>query len=121
MMNITLLLIGFCVFSGATAQIALKRGIQLLGVSSLFPPSPAMFKALTTPLVLLGITLYVLNFLSWLMVLSRVDLTFAYPLLSLAVLVVAFISWGLGWEAFSLQRLIGTILVLFGSWMILRT
>ena len=52
---------------------------------------PRLLRAATNPFVVGGAVAYALSFALWLIVLTRVDLSYAYPLLSMGyVLVVVF-------------------------------
>lgn len=102
----------FCVLLSSVAQIALKRGMA--------PPPNASdlggtyLHALTSPMVWLGLGLYGLSTLLWLWVLSRLDVSLAYPLVSLGFVVtmVAGVVW-LG-EPFSWVRVAACTLIVIG-------
>ncbi|MCP4924144.1 MAG: 4-amino-4-deoxy-L-arabinose transferase, partial [bacterium] len=50
---------------------------------------PITLKALQNPGILGGLTCYVLSVAIWIMALSRVEVSFAYPILSVGYVVVA--------------------------------
>jgi multidrug transporter EmrE-like cation transporter len=58
-----------------------------------------------------GLTCYVLSVVLWIIALSRVDVSIAYPMLSLGYVVTAIGAWYLFGEALSFQRLFAVILV----------
>jgi len=51
---------------------------------------PIGVKVALNPFVMAGILCYVMSVIVWLMVLSRVDVSYAYPLLSAGYIVTAF-------------------------------
>ena len=94
-MNRYLPLIIFGVLLNACAQIALKQGMRQVGTFAFLPENffPILAKVGMNPYILTGLACYVVSVLVWLMVLSRVDVTFAYPLLSIGYIVTAVAGW----------------------------
>jgi multidrug transporter EmrE-like cation transporter len=56
----------------------------------------------------------------WIVGLSRVDVSIAYPMLSLGYVVNAFAAWYLFGEILSLQRLVGIGIILIGVVVLTR-
>ena len=56
----------------------------------------------------------------WIIGLSRVDVSVAYPMLSLGYVVNAFAAWYLFGEVLSMQRLIGIGIILIGVAILAR-
>jgi len=101
------------------AQILMKMGMnQLAGLHV----DVQFFKAVvSSPKAVSGVFLYAVAFIIWLIVLSRMELTFAYPLLSLSVVFVAIISWIFMEETFNISRLFGMFLTILGAWLVVRS
>lgn len=57
----------------------------------------------------------------WILGLSRVDVTIAYPMLSLGYVVNAFLAWYLFGEVLSIQRLVGIAIILVGVLVLARS
>jgi multidrug transporter EmrE-like cation transporter len=117
MKTLALSLAVFCVLLSAGAQIAMKRGMQA-------PPGADIgatyLHALGSPLVWLGLVLYGASAVLWLWVLSRLDVSLAYPLVSLGfVLTFVLGVWWLG-EPFSWARLAGCTLIVAGVVVLAR-
>jgi multidrug transporter EmrE-like cation transporter len=98
------------------AQFSLKAGMSSEAVrASLAQP----FSIKTTPLILfnghivLGFLLYGLGAVVWLMVLSRWEVSKAYPIVGLGFLFTALVGYWLG-EAVSVYRLAGIALICVG-------
>ncbi len=108
---VPLLLAVVCVCLSAAAQLLMKVGMRPAvdaGVGSSY------LQALTSPWVWGGLSLYGLSAVAWLWVLSRLDVSLAYPLVSLGfVLTMAAGVFWLG-EPWSWQRLAGAALILAG-------
>jgi len=98
-------------------QISIKQSIlnfqDAAGGTVYFGMATAV-PILTAPLTLLGLVLYAVSAVFWISALSRVELSYAYPLLGAGYVLVSVVSWKLWGEAFGLQRLIGTLVVALG-------
>jgi len=76
-------------------QILLKLGMNRIGIVSLngFGGLWQLFSAIfKSPLVLFGLFLYVVSAVVWLVVLSSVDLSFAYPFIGSSYVFVLILS-----------------------------
>ena len=73
------------------------------------------------PIVLAGLTLFVVSMGSHLVVLSKVELSFAYPFLSLAYVLVAVWSYFLFGENLNAYRIAGIALICIGTVLISRS
>lgn len=108
-----LVLAVICVCLSAGAQLAMKMGMRPAGDAAA-SVGGSYWQALTSPWVWGGMALYGLSAVAWLWVLSRLDVSLAYPLVSLGFVLTmgAGILW-LG-EPWSWQRLAGAALILAG-------
>ena len=114
----------FTAFTNAAAQIMLKQGMISLG--PLAPDGPAtafslvalVLKVVFTPWVFFGLVTFVISMASHLFVLSKVELSFAYPFLSLAYVAVALASWWLFTEDLNVWRVGGIALICAGTVLI---
>lgn len=110
-------LILFTVLTNAVAQILLKKGMLALGEFdlSLSGIASALPKVALNPFVILGLGTFVVSMGSHLVVLSRVDLSFAYPFLSLAYVVVAIYAYVIFREDVNAWRMLGIGLICLGT------
>jgi multidrug transporter EmrE-like cation transporter len=124
------LLIIFSVVLGVGGQIALKYGVGVASnqtssriVHSLDPRSIVTFlqSAATNKFVILGFILYLVSALSWLIILSRVDLSFAYPLISIGYIIIVVLSRFIFDEPVTSFRIAGTALVCAGVFLLMRS
>ncbi|WP_066269316.1 SMR family transporter [Hydrogenophaga palleronii] len=114
MKSIALGLALFCVLLSSAAQLAMKRGMAASGATSAADVGSTYLQALGSPLVWLGLVLYGASAVLWLWVLSRLDVSVAYPLVSLGfVVTLALGVWWLG-EPFSWLRVAGCTLIVVG-------
>jgi drug/metabolite transporter (DMT)-like permease len=71
-------------------------------------------------MVLLGLLCYAISLVFWLGALSRVELSRAYPMLSIGYIAVFIFSGPLLGESMSLLKLLGTLLVVGGLFLVMR-
>jgi drug/metabolite transporter (DMT)-like permease len=108
---------------GVTGQIILKRGLAQLGPLTLTPDTlvGVVISCALNPLIVIGLAVTVSGTFFWLIALSRVDLSFAYPFASLNYVFVLAGSWLLLGEALSPVRLIGVLAICAGVCLVART
>ena len=82
---------------------------------------PTVFRIVFNPWVFLGLTTFVVSMASHLVVLSRVDLSFAYPFLSLAYVVVAVVAWFLFKEEIGAYKIAGIAFICIGTVLIAQS
>lgn len=102
----------------AIAQIILKLGIGDLNTQS--GAVNFLIKALLSPGVILGLGLYGLGALLWLIVLSKEDVSFAFPLVSFAYVIAIVLSAVILKETITPGKIIGTLLIMAGIATIAR-
>ncbi|MCK4396367.1 EamA family transporter [candidate division WOR-3 bacterium] len=105
-----------CILINVAGQSSIKYGASAAGKLSLDfnqlgPFFVAVFKQ---PFILLGFILYGIGAFFWIGALSRIELSFAYPMLSVSYVLILLISWKFFGEAISLYRIFGIILIAAG-------
>ncbi len=114
----------FTVFTNAAAQMMLKQGMITLegvapaGHSGVIGIVTLLFKIIFHPWVFAGLCTFVISMASHLYVLSKVELSFAYPFLSLAYVIVAVAAWWLFSEDLNPWRIAGIGLICIGTVLI---
>jgi drug/metabolite transporter (DMT)-like permease len=77
-------------------QVTLKLGmtqVGRIGPEVFAQPLQIVTRVLTTPMVVGGLSLYVLGAVAWLAVLSRVPLSLAHPTLALSFVLTPMLAW----------------------------
>ncbi len=101
-------LIALSVAMGVGGQTAIKLGVSRPSATGLEISLPSVIQViLGSPLVLLGLAMYGVGGLSWVLVLSRMDLSYAYPFLALNFVLVALVAWLLLGESIPGLRWLG--------------
>ncbi len=116
-MNAYIPLILFTVLTNAAAQLMLKRGMT--GVGNLDVGGDGLvstvFRVVFNPFVFAGLATFVVSMASHLIVLSKVQISYAYPFLSLAYVVVAVYAYFVFQEDLSPARIAGIGLIMLGT------
>jgi uncharacterized membrane protein len=119
MFGIGLLII--CIFLGAFGQISMKTGMNQIdkidSVSDILNPSKIILIT-TNTFVIFGLLLYFFGAFLWLAAMSTLDISFMYPMLSLAYLLTSFMAVLFLGEQVSVIKWAGTILVVIGCLLI---
>jgi drug/metabolite transporter (DMT)-like permease len=105
---------GICL--NALAQLLLKKGTNTIGAIHLTAENwfPIGLKLATQLPIIGGLTCYVISVFVWIIGLSRVDVTIAYPLLSLGYIINAIGAWYFLGEAVSAQRVLAIFVIIIG-------
>ena len=110
----------FTVFTNAAAQLMLKYGMMQLSPISFAGVNPLVkiLQIVFSPWVFFGLCTFVISMASHLFVLSKVELSFAYPFLSLAYVIVAVLAWMLFKEDLNALRVGGIAFICLGTILI---
>ena len=106
----------------AGAQLLLKAGTNALGVITLTRDNwfSMLWRMAHTGPFIAGVACYGVSLLVWIMGLSRVPVSIAYPLLSLAYIINAIAAYFLFGEAMTVMRWLGLGLIIVGVFLIAR-
>ncbi|WP_077003480.1 multidrug efflux SMR transporter [Variovorax sp. KK3] len=105
------------VLLNSAAQLMLKAGAKSLGhvsMGSLASLMSAAWTAGTQPWVLLGLVCYFISAGLWILALTRVDVTVAYPMLSMGYVIAAVLAWQIFGEPLTANRVLGIAIILVG-------
>lgn len=119
--NYILILVSVCI--SVAAQTLLKSGMKEIGkidTVSLPVLLPLIWTMGTNVFVIAGLSMYVIGTFIWLILLSRLDLSFLYPFGALQYLLIFIVSYFLLGEQIKLARIIGVAVVLGGIFIISR-
>ncbi len=111
------------VFLNAIAQLLLKAGTNAVG-SFEFSASnllPVGWKLATQPFIVAGLGCYVISVVVWIMALSRVEVSIAYPMLSVGYVLNAAAAWYLFGEAVTPMRIVGIGVIILGVFIVARS
>lgn len=116
------LMIVLCVFLGSAGQLSLKHGMGAVGRFGGDTQLLAAFgRAFSNPFVVVGFLCYGLSSLIWMVILSRVPLSWAYPMISMGYVIVVVLSRVLLKEDVSAVRFAGTLVICAGVVLVSRS
>ena len=120
--------VSFClvltgVLLNAAAQLLLKAGTNRIGefAFNLDNLVPIASKAATSAPILAGLSCYAVSVVVWVMALSRVPVSIAYPMLSIGYVVNALAAWWLFGESLAMQKLVGIGFIVIGVFLVARS
>lgn len=113
----------FTVMTNAAAQLMLKYGMMQLGPLSFAGVNPILkiLQIVFSPWIFLGLCTFVISMASHLFVLSKVELSFAYPFLSLAYVAVAVFAYFIFREDLNALRIAGIGFICVGTVLIAQS
>lgn len=106
---------------GTTGQILLKASMNRIGKvgsDEISQPLPLILRLITDPMLIAAALLYFMGFVLWLVVLSQLELSKAYPILALSYCFVTLASWFIFGEHVSALRWAGVAVVCVGVVMV---
>ena len=123
MTNLQLIVILITVFMSACAQLLLKLGMNKAeSGSGLFDNGiSSLFQTLFSPLVFSGLAVYAVSVLAWLWVLSKVDLSIAYPFVGISFIFTLLFGIFLLDESLNAFKIIGTLMIAVGCFFVAKS
>jgi len=109
----------FAIFFNAFANILIKIGMVKVGRTEGW--IKLLAKAVAQPALLGGILSFALALIAYSLVLTRMNLSIAYPIMiSMGLIIVVFASHFLLNEAITPLQIAGFVLIIAGVWMVAR-
>ena len=104
------------------AQLCLKQGMLSIGSADMNANAlvEMAMKAILNPFIIIGMLCYVTSFAVWLIVLSRVEVSLAYPMLSIGYIVTAIVGYYFWGESLGVTKIVGIILICSGVAVMFR-
>ena len=111
------------VLLNAAAQLLLKAGTNRVGefAFSIDNVVPIGTRLASSPFILGGLACYVVSVVVWILALSRVPVSIAYPMLSVGYIVNAIAAWALFGESLAAQKLVGIGFIVVGVYLVARS
>jgi drug/metabolite transporter (DMT)-like permease len=118
-----LMLAGICILLAIGAQTLLKLAIVRsggmpvleIGIAGLFR------KCVAVPYIFVGFGLYGVSAILWLEVLSKLDLSVAFPMVSLTYIATLFVGRFIFNEPVNVYRVVGVLLICSGVFFVIRS
>ncbi|MCX6707252.1 MAG: EamA family transporter, partial [Candidatus Woesearchaeota archaeon] len=104
---------------GSFGQVSLKHGMNRLKVIGMMQVLKSIFKVFTNPFIIMGVLLYAVSSVIWLFSMTRLDISFMYPLVSLSYLFTTIFAILFLNEKVSAKRWAGLTLIIIGAVMMM--
>lgn len=119
----TIMLILIATALGVIGQMMLKQGMGAMGplVLSLDTTPSIVWRIITSPMVIGGLLIYGIGTFFWLITLSRIELSVAYPFVSLNHIIIFLLAWLVLHEQVNPLRAAGVLVICTGMLMVARS
>lgn len=102
-------------------QLLMKQGMNQMGAIQISQLGVKLIPMFLNPWVFSGLVAFGFSSIFWLVILSRMELSLVYPMVSIAYVVIAFASLILFKEGISLLRWVSIAVICFGVILISRS
>ncbi len=111
------------VMLNAVAQLLLKAGARSIATVpfSVANAWTIAERIAVSPPILGGLACYAISVVVWILALARVEVSVAYPLLSIGYVINAIAAWWLFGESLSPARIAGIGVIIVGVWLVARS
>ena len=114
MFNFVIILLS--VLLNASAQLFLKKGAEVLNEPNIAEDiSLLIYKLFINFHIISGLSCYAISILLWIYALSKVDVSVAYPMISIGFILNALAAWYLFNEPLGFLKLIGIFFIIVGD------
>jgi drug/metabolite transporter (DMT)-like permease len=117
--NMIMIILTVCL--NTAGQFMMKAGVNKIGKIGLDNILGSFMKVITSGFVIGGFISYAVSAVLWIVILSRAELSWAFPMVSLSYVLTAVIAPFLLNETFSVQRFIGILVIVAGVFLVSRT
>lgn len=117
-----IILVLSAVILNSIAQLVLKAGTNSLGIL-LLPDKNIIYsiiRIILQPYIFSGLFLYIVSFGVWIFVLSKLEVSVAYPLLSIGYLFSLILAWVFFGEVITFNKSLGILFLMVGTFFITR-
>lgn len=104
----------FSIVLGATGQFLFRLGMLDYGTVTLTGIWGQLGSIIFTPAIFIGFSCFGVSSILWLVVISRWELSYAYPLVALGYVIAIFYGTFLLRETLTLPKIAGSVLILAG-------
>jgi len=111
-MNVIIIILSG-ILCASLGQVFWKLGMNAVGAIDNFSIS-GIVSMFLNPLVFLGLLMYGLSTIFWLIALSQKDLSYVYPFIALTFIIVLLFSKFLLHENVGIYRIVGTLIIIAG-------
>ncbi|MCE5175159.1 MAG: SMR family transporter [Bacteroidales bacterium] len=116
-----ILLIITSVLLNCAAQLCIKKGMLMVGEITMGSLTQSLLPMLTNLYLWLAMICYAVSIFLWIVVLSKVEVSFAYPFLSIGYVFAAIFGYYFFGESLNFTRITGILVICVGVYLISRS
>jgi multidrug transporter EmrE-like cation transporter len=109
------------VMLNCTAQLLIRKGMLGIGIVDFSNFTRLIWTMLTNLYLWFAMICYGVSIILWMIVLSKVEVSYAYPFLSIGYVVASMAGYYFFNESLSLIRVMGIIVICIGVYLISRS
>lgn len=109
------------VLLNCAAQLCIRKGMIDVGETGVGNMVSNLLPMITNIWLWAAMFCYGISILLWMAVLSKVEVSYAYPFLSIGYVVAAIVGWQFFGESLSLTRIAGILIICVGVVLISRS
>lgn len=101
----------------SAAQLLLKYGASSPSIQKAIYSHSILnlfYAMISTPQIILGLLCFGVSLILWIVILSRTDVSYAYPFVALGICLTILAGWFFFNESLSMLRIIGVVIVVAG-------
>jgi len=117
--NMIMIVLTVCL--NTAGQFMMKAGVNKIGKIGIENIFGSFVKVVSSWFVIGGFISYAVSAVLWIVILSRAELSWAFPMVSLSYVLTALIAPYLLNETFSIQRFVGILVIVAGVFLVGRT
>ncbi|MBN1164761.1 MAG: EamA family transporter [Candidatus Krumholzibacteriota bacterium] len=117
--NLILIIVTVCL--NTTGQFMMKIGLRSMDQINYHNFFRSFQKVLTSGYIIGGFCSYAVSAVLWIIILSRAELSWAFPMVSLSYVATAILAPYLLNEPFSLLRFVGILVICLGVFLVGKT
>ncbi|MBU0573763.1 MAG: EamA family transporter [Candidatus Margulisiibacteriota bacterium] len=115
------LILAISIALAVLGQLLMKHGMNIFGTFPISKLPQNIIPMFMNPWVFCGMAAFAVSSIFWLVVLSRINISFAYPMVSVAYVIVALFAMIFFKENVTLIRWLGIAVICFGVFLISRS
>ena len=105
----------------AIGQLALKAGAKKIGYIDLHSDILLILKSAFNLPIFIGLFCYIASVALWVVALTRVPVSVAYPMLSIGYIIVSVLAFLLFNEVITLNKFLAMLVIIFGVYLLSQT
>lgn len=105
----------------ACAQLLLRKAMMKYADFTIEHLFSLLLSVITNSYLILGVMCYVIGMILWMIILSKFEVSFAYPMLSISYIFTAIFAYFVFNEPLTFNKILGIVIICFGVYILTRS